>query len=157
MKLKETVVEALPAPKTGNKVYYFAGALVQGAVVPRGFGVRVTAGGARSFILNYRVAHREGRYTIGQWPDWNGPRAVKEARTRRQQVDRGEDPLAARRKAETAGKDTLKAICEEYLTREGGGLRTVDQRRQTLERLIYPELGNRPIDTIKKSEIIRLC
>src|SRR5262245_47813375 len=107
MKLNETVVEALPAPRTGNKIYYFPEALVQGAKLPRGFGVRVTAGGTRSFVLNYRVAHREGRLTIGRWPDWSVPMAVKEARTRRQQVDRGEDPLEARRKAETAGKDTL--------------------------------------------------
>lgn len=155
-RLNEGAVEALPTPKAGNKIYYFPDAIIQGAKAPRGFGVRVTKGGARSFVLNYRIKGREGRYTIGQWPDWNVLRAVREARTVRQRVDRGEDPLAARRKVEAASRETLKAICEEYLTREGARLRTGEQRRRTLERLVYPTLGDRPIDDIRRTDIVRL-
>jgi integrase len=157
-KLNEGVVEALKEPKSGNHVYYFPEAVIQGSKVPRGFGVRVTSAGARSFVLNYRCAHVERRYTIGQWPDWSVLNAVREARSLRKQVDRGEDPIAARRKneAQSTGKDTVKAICEEYLKREGDRLRTAEQRRRTLERLVYPELGARQIEAIKRSEIIRL-
>jgi hypothetical protein len=46
----------LPVPGKGNRVTYFAGAMVQGAKAPRGFGVRVTAAGARAFVLNYACA-----------------------------------------------------------------------------------------------------
>jgi integrase len=52
--------------------------------------------------------------------------------------------------------DTLMAISEEYLKRDGKGLRTAAVRRRVIERLVYPSLGSRPIDTIKRSEIIRL-
>jgi integrase len=166
MKLNEREVADLEAPAAGNKVYYFPDAVIQGAKVPRGFGVRVTAGGARSFVLNYRAARvkpragapkgNERRFTIGQWPDWSVLRAVQEARGLRRRVDRGEDPLEDRRKDEAAATDTLQAICEEYMRREGGKLRSADWREAVLERLVYPRLGGRPIGDIKRSDIVRL-
>lgn len=71
MKLNAEIVKALPIPEVGNRIHYFAEAVIRGAKVPRGFGVRVTAAGARSFVMNYSIARRERRYTIGRWPDWS--------------------------------------------------------------------------------------
>jgi integrase len=169
-KLNEDIVKSLPIPESGNRVHYFADAVIQGAKVPRGFGVRITSGGARSFVINYSVARRERRFTIGQYPDWSVLRAVKEARELRQRIDRGEDPLDGRRKQEAASGTTLKAIAEEYLAREGGmtrdadgkatfeggKLRSADQRCATFDRLVYPELGVKQISDIKRSDIVRL-
>ena len=92
-KLSEETVKRLPVPERGNRVIYFAGATIQGAKAPRGFGVRVTAAGARAFVLNYRVRGREHRFTIGAWPDWSALKAVREARNLRQRIDRGENPI----------------------------------------------------------------
>jgi integrase len=76
------------------------------------------------------------------------------------ELERGNDPTAARRaakdKAAAACADTVTAICEEYLRREGKKLRTIDQRVSILKRLVYPAIGDRQIDSIKRSEIIRL-
>ena len=88
--LNEEIVKRLAAPETGNRVVYFAGARLQGAQAPRGFGVRVTAAGAKSFIINYRIRHREYRYTIGSFPDWSVLKAVRVARDLRQRIDRRE-------------------------------------------------------------------
>jgi hypothetical protein len=82
--------------------------------------------------------------------------ARREAKVILGSVAKGADPLRERRKAGLAGKNTLKAICEEYLMREGGRLRTVSDRRTTLERLVYPVLGTRQIEEIKRSDINRL-
>jgi len=155
-KLNEEIVKTLPIPEAGNRVHYFPDAVIQGAKVPRGFGVRITAGGARSFVMNYSVARRERRFTIGQYPDWSVLRAVKEARELRQRIDRGEDPLDGSRKQEAASGNTLKAICEEYIKRDGKSLRTVEWRERVLERLVYPELGAKQIGDIKRSDIVRL-
>src|ERR1700720_3386859 len=94
--LSEETIKRLQAPAKGNSVTYFAGATIQGAKAPRGFGVRVTAPGARAFILNYRLRGREHRFTIGAWPDWSALKAVREARDLRQRVDRGENPVEDR-------------------------------------------------------------
>jgi integrase len=51
--------------------------------------------------------------------------------------------------------DSLQAIAEAYLKRESQ-LRTIDQRRAILERLVLPRFGARPIEDIRKGEIIAL-
>ena len=45
--LSANVIRKLPTPATGNKIYYDSDVA--------GFGLRVTAGGARSFVLNFRT------------------------------------------------------------------------------------------------------
>jgi integrase len=155
-KLNEEIVRGLPIPAAGNKVHYFPDATLQGAKAPRGFGVRVTAGGVKSFVMNYRIGATERRLTIGQYPDWSVLRAVKEARELRQRIDRGEDPLADRRKQEAASENTFKAICEEYFRRDGAELRTREWRERALERLAYAKLGARPIEEIKRTDVIRV-
>jgi integrase len=156
MKLNEEIVKSLPIPEVGNRVHYFAEAVIEGCKVPRGFGVRVTAAGVRSFVMNYSIARRERRYTIGRWPDWSVLRAVNEAGALRQRIDRGEDPLDDRRKREGATNTTLKAVCEEYIKGDGKSLRTVEWRQQVLKRLVYPELGAKQIGDIKRRDIGRL-
>jgi integrase len=78
----------------------------------------------------------------------------------REQAARGIDPRQekkdAKGKAQEAAANTLRAVAETYLKREGKKLRTIGQRQATLERLIYPKLGDRPIGEIKKSDIVRL-
>lgn len=66
-------------------------------------------------------------------------------------LEAGRDPRSALAKPET-----LKAICEEWAEREGAGLRTGEGRKATLERLVYPTLGDRPIGDIGRRDIVRL-
>ncbi len=56
-------VEALKEPAKGShsKVWYDDKAL--------GFGVRVSEAGVKALVLNYSVAARERRITIGRWPE----------------------------------------------------------------------------------------
>ena len=104
----------MQAPARGNSITYFPGATIQGAKAPRGFGVRVTAGGSRAFVLNYRLRGREHRYTIGAWPDWSALKAVREARNLRQRVDRGENPLEDR--APSPAAKTISTVLDDFIT-----------------------------------------
>src|SRR5947208_3208699 len=114
-KLNEETIRRMRVPATGNSITYFAGATVQGAKAPRGFGVRVTAGGSRAFVLNYRLRGREHRYTIGAWPDWSALKAVREARNLRQRVDRGENPLDHR--ATPPETITVAKVLDDFMAR----------------------------------------
>ncbi|MEE8276857.1 MAG: Arm DNA-binding domain-containing protein, partial [Alphaproteobacteria bacterium] len=61
-RITDKLVKELEAPPRGNWIVYDGDH--KGAV--SGFGIRITAAGARSFVLNYRnVEGRERRYTIG--------------------------------------------------------------------------------------------
>ena len=139
-KLSEDIVKALAVPEAGNKVHYFAGAPFYGTIVPRGFGVRVTAKGARSFVLNYRLKGREYRYTIGSCNDWPALKAVRHARELRQKIDQGENPLDARQPA-IAG-ETVGQVLDDFIARYGKAkLRRWPAVESAFNRLVKPCIG----------------
>ena len=61
--LSDALVRGLSAPASGSRITYD-----RGKDRVRGFGCRVTAAGTKAFILNYTVAGRERRLTIGEYP-----------------------------------------------------------------------------------------
>jgi integrase len=116
--------------------------------------------GRRSWAVRYRFAGRSTKLTLGGWPALTLAAARKAAADALHELARGHDPAAARKAtaltAAAAKANTLAAVVAEYLKREGGKLRTLDQRVSILNRLILPVLGARPIADIKRSEIVRL-
>ncbi len=157
--LNKATVEALPTPPKGNRVTYYAGVAVQGYIAPRGFGVRVTANGARSFVLNYQLGGRECRYTIGQYPEWSPLDAVKRARELRQRIDKGEDPMAdraAQRAAaapQPAAPATVADVIEDHIKRHVSALRTARSVENALRRHVLPALGSIPIYDLRRRHI----
>ena len=117
----------------------------------RRFGLMVTVSEHRSGVVQYRADGISRRYTINHALGLEGAR--REALAILGQVARGHDPLLERRKASEAGRNTLRAVCERYLAREGGKLRTAAKRQANLKRLVYPVLGDRQIEDIKRSDI----
>jgi integrase len=159
-KLSEEAVKRLPIPDTGNRITYFAGATIQGAKAPRGFGVRVTAANARAFVLNYRLRGREHRFTIGAWPDWSALKAVREARNLRHRVDRGENPLEDRTPAPASA--TVGSIIEEFVARyvrnpkQPLRARSAAEYESAFNRLVKPRVGKLGIYDVRRSHIIKM-
>jgi integrase len=108
-----------------------------------GFGIRVTAAGAKSFILNYRVkgSGRERRITIGGWPNWSVGAARSKARELKRIIDDGGDPLGEiedQRAAPTMA-DLIARFEDEHLPRKRLG--TVRGYRQILQNHVVPHFG----------------
>jgi integrase len=120
-----------------------------------GFGLMVTRNGARSYVVQYRAHGRSRRLTLDA-SVLSLDAARREARKHLGEVAKGGDPLTERRREITAASDTLRAVTEAYFRREGKNIRTMDERRRTLERLVFPTLGARPINDIGRSDIVRL-
>lgn len=89
MRLTKDVIERAKLPESGRKESFLRDDLV------RGLGVRVTAGGTRSFIFEGRVKGRPRRFTIGPCPDLNIPQARQRAMEIRTAIALGEDPHQA--------------------------------------------------------------
>lgn len=64
--INEKIVAGLPVPDTGNKVHLFSGSTLQGKKAPAGYGVRVTAGGTKSFVLFHRHDGKKFLETLGR-------------------------------------------------------------------------------------------
>ena len=159
-RLNEETVRRLPVPSKGNRITYFAGATIQGAKAPRGFGLRVTAAGARSYVLNYRLRGRERRLTIGAWPDWSALKAVHEARKLRQRIDRGENPLDDR--AAPPVTATVTYILDDFIARHVRNSKqplrksTADEYESAFNRLVKPRIGKLSIYEVRRSHIIKM-
>src|SRR5262245_60461298 len=105
MKLTDAIVKQLPAPPRGYHIHYDR--------MP-GFGVRVTAADARSFVLRYRSrGGRQSTYTIGSFPDWQTSAARDEARRLKRLIDQGGDPAAEL--AAARGAPTVNDLCDRFL------------------------------------------
>ena len=157
-KLSEETVKRLPVPDRGNCVTYFAGAVIQGAKVPRGFGVRVTAAGARAFVLNYRLRGREHRFTIGAYPDWSVLKAVREARSLRQRIDRGENPIEDRTPSPATATvaSMLDDFVAQHVRNKNQPLRSADEYESAFKRLVKPRIGKLGIYEVRRSHVIKM-
>ncbi len=147
LKLTDTIVkDHLPAPAKGNKITYDSDV--------KGFGVRVTAAGARSFILNYRTrTGRERRYTIGAYPDWKTAAAREEAKELKKRIDVGDDPMAeveADRDAKTVA-DLCLRFEEEHLTKKRPATRR--DYKALIDREILPALKHKKVTEVEFTDI----
>jgi integrase len=117
-----------------------------------GFGFVALASGAKSYCVQYRANGKSRRMAIDAVLGLE--QARKRARGLLGEVARDRDPLAERRAA--AGVDTFRAIATEYMRMVGKSLRTAGERQQILDRLIFPALGAKQIDEIRRSDIARM-
>lgn len=79
-----------------------------------GFGVRVTPGGSKAFILDYRIRGRQRRFTIGAVGTWSVLAARKQAGELRRLIDQGRDPMAERERDREA--PLMSDLFDRYLT-----------------------------------------
>jgi integrase len=128
----------------------------------QGLRVVVQPSGHKSFVLRYRFNGVPKKYTIGS-TSLGLAAARVEASKAIYELAQGRDPAAPKRAAKEAQKAAVsasvhmfKAVSERLLQLEGHKLRSADARRKRLERLVYPEIGHRPIVEIKRSEVVRL-
>jgi integrase len=133
-----------------------------------GLYLAVHPSGAKSWCFRYRIAGKSRKLTIGAACTDKGVEVIKIGDARdvadeaRVSVARRIDPIGVEkdnRKAAAAEKaaaeNTLRAVAKKYLGQQDG-LRSIEHRRKTFERLIYPALGDRPIESIKRSEIVTM-
>jgi integrase len=149
-RLTDRIVKALTRPLTGNRITY-------DDQVP-GFGARITAAGAVSFVLNYRRKGdgRERRATIGPFPAWSVAAARQRAAELKRAVDNGGDPigeLAAER-----GAPTVADLCARFEAEHLPKLRPSTQTmyRNIVKNEIGPALGTMKVAAVEYEHIDRL-
>jgi integrase len=154
-RLDDVGLRKLPVPSTGNRIYYDA-PNKRGNDWTAGFGVRITAARAVSFVLNYRNSDgTERRYTIGRYPDWSLAAARDEAQRLKRAIDQGADPVAEDREKRNA--ETISDLCARFLEEHVVKKRPATQRDYTsIIKIIEVELGNRKVASVEYRDIDKL-
>ncbi|MGY4752616.1 integrase arm-type DNA-binding domain-containing protein [Pannonibacter sp. Q-1] len=154
-KLTKKAVDDLKAPASGQ-AFLWDGEL-------KGFGVRITKAGAKTFILQYRnAAGKSRRINIGRYGVMTLENARSEAKIKLGAIAAGEDPADV--DDDPDGPITVAALCDWYLSEAESG-RLLGRRRRPIkasslamdksriEAHIKPLLGKRVVSKLKLGDI----
>ncbi len=126
----------------------------------KGFGLKVTAGGNKVYILQYRKGGRGAptrRVTIGRHGALTPDQARKEAARLSGAVAHGADPAAAR-SAEKAAP-TVTALTERFLAEHVATKtkpRTAAEYRRLVANIVVPTIGRKRVRDVTRADISRL-
>jgi len=154
-KLTIKAVDALQPPASGQ-AFLWDGEL-------KGFGIRITKAGAKTFILQYRnAAGKSRRINIGRYGVITLENARSEAKIKLGTIAAGEDPADV--DDDSDGPITVSTLCDWYLSEAEAG-RLLGRRRRPIkasslamdksriEAHIKPLLGKRVVGTLKLGDI----
>jgi integrase len=139
-------IKKMAAPEEGNRIEW-------DAEIP-GFGVRITASGVTSFILDYRIAGRQRRYTIGRYPELTVVAARVEAGELRARIRDGHDPMAERHQSRL--EPTLGDLATEYLERHATPNKrpsSLRMDRQMIDNFVRPGIGKLRLKAVGRQDI----
>ena len=119
----------------------------------KGLAVRITARGAKAFVLDYRAEGRQRRITIGAHPDWSVQAARQAAKNLKREIDTGRDPMGQRHAERAAPTiwDLWDRYRTEHLPRKAG--RSQADERSMWERIILPRFGKMKLAAIDHAAI----
>jgi len=150
IRLTQLAADRLGKPAAGRCVYW-------DNLLP-GFGLRITASGAKSWVAMYRVGGKavlETLGTVAKVPKVDDARQL--ARSSIGIAAGGQHPVRTRKAAKArAAANTINAATELYLSHCDRDLRpkTAREWRRILQHDILPRWGERPLSEIGKADIL---
>ena len=122
----------------------------------RGFSITIYPSGNRAFTLDYRIAGRQRRMTIGRWPEWNTVAARERAKELRRDIDEGIDPLSLRESSREAPR--VNDMISRYLAEHTPHLaaRNAADQHTIMHKLVAPDWGKKLVTEITKADVEKL-
>jgi integrase len=146
--LTDRAIKSLPPTPEGKR------RIVWDAIVP-GLGIRITDRGVKTFVLvtRYPGSTSPAPRSLGTYGAISLEAARTKARAWLELIGGGTDPEqhAARKR-----EQTFQAISDQYFLRKAKDHRSRRLSEATLARLVHPSFGQRPIEAINRSDIVRL-
>ncbi|HKR44060.1 MAG TPA: integrase arm-type DNA-binding domain-containing protein, partial [Paraburkholderia sp.] len=126
----------------------------------------VTPRGGRWWKLKYRVYGREKSLSLGVYPRVSLALARERREKAKDLLEAGIDPSAQRQAEKRAHSASFESVAREWLAmqaktdakhgRAALSKRTWNRALRVFERLIFPQLGRRPIATITVPDLLRV-
>lgn len=111
MKFTRAAVQALKVPAGKAEAILFDDEV-------RGFGLRVRAGGSRTWVVQYKIGNKQRRMTLGSVALPDPAKARDRARDLLAAVRLGQDPASAKIEARAKAADTFGAAVKSFLVRQ---------------------------------------
>jgi integrase len=142
MKLTPAIIRSLTLPEGVTDRIFFDDDL------PR-FGVRVRAGGSRTWIVQYGIGGKERKFPLGPVTALDPSKARSIAKDLLARVRLGEDPLALKHEAAARASETFGAQLPRYLAFKRASLRSRSYVQVERHLLVHAKvLHNRPLATL---------
>lgn len=148
MKLTKATVAAYQLPDGKSEALVFDDALP-------GFGIRVRAGGKRTWIAQYRIGTKQRRLSLGSVDRLDADEARKRAKAALAKVHLGQDPQLERLHSVAKASVTFAKTRDDYLERYVAprlSARTLEESRRHLT-VHWSNLVELPVGDIKRSHI----
>ncbi len=147
MRLTKSTVDKIEPPKDRDQAFYRDDQL-------KGFAVRVTASGIKSFVVEKLVSHKVRRMTLGRYGELTVEQARKEAQKLLGKIATGIDPIAEKKSAK-ASVVTLGEVFQDYINaRKNLKPKTLYDYKNVM-RLAFTEWKNKPLLSITKDKVIK--
>ncbi len=119
--------------------------------------LRVTAGGAKSFVLDYRVNGRQRRITLGNYPDWTVQAARAAAKDDEAGSRPGSDPMGERQALRDA--PTVQDLWDRYqIEKLSSKARAPKSTSESMwQKIILPRLAKHRVAERQLSGYRRSC
>lgn len=147
MKLTESAVAKLKlSPRKGETIVFDDDV--------SGLGLRLRAGGSRTWIYQYKIGEQQRRISLGKYPAMPPVIARKTAAKLQAEVRLGNDPAAVKAAKQVRASETFGAIAKDYLARRRGQVRasTLSEIERHLQRNLAP-LHDMPLAVIDRRTI----
>jgi integrase len=125
----------------------------------KGFGVRISSAGRKSFIFLYRFKGTSRRMTFGNYPSISLADAHASHSKARQLLDKGIDPATVEQDAreESRRSPTIRRLVEEYIEKYAKPRkRSWKEDERILNKDVIPRWGKRKAQDITRRDIILL-
>ena len=124
----------------------------------------VVDSGARSWVLRTMVGSKRRHMGLGGFPEVSLAKAREKARTAKEQIDQGIDPIAQRvavassLKAQQATEITFEEAAQAYIDAHGDSWKNPKHRAQwgsTLQTYAYPHFGKLLVKDIAQEHVLK--
>lgn len=146
LKITKSYVDRLSTPATGQ-------AFVRDAEL-KGFAVRITASGAKSFILEKRIDGKVKRLTLGRYPELTVEQARKEAHKLLGHIAVGRNPPAEKKYKALQGTTLEQAFSDFIMVRKNLKARTLYDYQRVMK-VVFADWQNKAMLDISKEMIAK--